>query len=238
MPYAIIQLPNKKFSVVNRISGHQFSSGSTKAKAAAQMRLLQMKAKKMEGGSLLVGGTAGDSLLHKSMSDKDLQEYFPNAKIIKYNELPREVPADEFLKKVGDVVFILYEAEENVGHWTCLARAPDCFFYFDSYGNKPDVPLEWNSKETNERLGQSVPLLTKMFFLTKQPVYYNNYDYQSKKDTEMATCGRWATSFLIHFKKYGGSLKSFRTEVAKQSKAKHLPMDNLIATKIKGDKTL
>ena len=231
MPYAIIQLPNKKYTVINRISGHQFSKGSTKKKAEAQMQLLLMKAKTLEGGAMS-GGIAGDSLLYKSMSDKDLQAYFPHAKIVKYNEIPREVPADEFLKKVGDVVFILYEAEENSGHWTCLARASDCFFYFDSYGNKPDVPLSWNNAETNERLGQSFPILTKMFSLTKQPIYYNNYDYQNKKDTGMSTCGRWATSFLIHFKKYGGSLKSFNKEVISQAKAKKLPLDNLISTKI------
>jgi len=229
MPYAIIQLPNKKYTVINRISEHHFSKGSTKKKAEAQMRLLQAKARKLEGGCM-AGGTAGDSLLHKSMSDKDLNEYFPNAKVLKYNEIPREVPADEFLKKVGEVVFILYEAEENSGHWTCLARAADCFFYFDSYGNKPDVPLTWNNAETNERLGQSFPILTKMFSITKQPVYYNDFDYQNKKDFDMATCGRWATSFLIHFKKYGGSLKSFNKEVITKSRERKLPLDNLVST--------
>lgn len=231
MPYVIIQLPNKKFTVMNRVSGHQFSKGSTKQKALAQMRLLQAKAKKLEGGSM-AGGTAGDSLLHKSMSDKDLHEYFPHAKVLKYSEIPREVPADEFLKKVGDVVYILYEAEENSGHWVSLARSSDAFYYFDSYGNKPDVPLSWNSDETNTRLGQAYPILTKMFSLTKQPVYYNNYAYQDKKDFDMATCGRWSTSFLIHFKKYGGTLSSFNKEVLSKSKERKLPLDNLISTVI------
>lgn len=229
MPYAIIQLPNKKFTVVNRVSGHQFSKGSTKKDALAQMRVLQLKAEKIEGGSMM-GGTAGDSLLHKSMSDKDLQEYFPNARVLKYSEIPRDVPADEFLKNVGEVVFILYEAEENTGHWCCLARAKDCFFYFDSYGNKPDVPLSWGSDETNARLGQSYPTLTKMFSITKQPVYWNDFGYQTKKDFDMATCGRWATSFLIHFKKYGGSLKTFNKEVLTKAKERKLPLDNLIST--------
>jgi hypothetical protein len=228
MPYVIIQLPNKKFTVMNRVSGHKFSKGSTKKNALAQMRLLQAKAKKLEGGSMM-GGTAGDSLLYKSMSDKDLNEYFPHARVLKYNEIPREVPADEFLKE-GEVVFILYEAEENTGHWVSLVRAKDCFFYFDSYGNKPDVPLSWNSPETNERLGQSYPTLTKMFSITKQPLYYNDFAYQDKKDTDMATCGRWATSFLIHFKKYGGSLKSFHKEVLTKAKERKLPLDNLIST--------
>ena len=62
--------------------------------------------------------------------------------------------------------------------------------------------------------------------------FYEALHYQNKKDTGMSTCGRWATSFLIHFKKYGGSLKSFNKEVISQAKAKKLPLDNLISTKI------
>ena len=244
MPYKIIKLPNGKFAVINRVSGHHFSKGSTKKKAEAQMRLLQTKAKALDGAGMS-GGTAGDNLLYKSMSDTDLHEYFPNARVLKYSELPMETPAEDFLKK-GEVVYILYEAEENSGHWVAMCRSgnsacgrgltgsprPDCIFYFDSYGNKPDTPLRWVDAETNERLGQGKPTLTNMFKITKIPVYWNNYAYQNKDDKLMATCGRFATSFLIHFKKYGGNLKSFKAEVLKQARAKNLPKDNLIASTI------
>lgn len=232
MPYKIIKLPNGKFTVVNRVSGHQFSKGSTKKAAEAQMRLLISKAKEMDGAGM-AGGMAGDSLIYKSMSDTDLHEYFPNARILKYSELPTETPAEDFLKK-GEVVYILYEAEENSGHWVAMCRSakPDSIYYFDSYGNKPDVPLTWVDKKTNERLGQGKPTLTNMFKITKIPVYYNNYEYQDKDDKQMATCGRFATSFLIHFKKYGGNLKTFKIEVLKQARVKSLPKDNLIATTI------
>ena len=232
MPYKIIKLPNGKFAVINRVSGHHFSKGSTKKKAEAQMRLLQTKAKALDGAGMS-GGTAGDNLLYKSMSDTDLHEYFPNARVLKYSELPVETPAEDFLKK-GEVVYILYEAEENSGHWVAMCRSaePDCIYYFDAYSNPPDTPLKWVDDETNARLGQSRKTLTQMFSITKIPVYYNNYAYQDKDDKRMATCGRWATSFLIHFKKYGGNLKSFKQEVFKQKREEKLPLDNLIATKI------
>lgn len=247
MPYKIIKLPNKKFTVINRISGHHFSKGSTKKAALAQMRLLQMKAREMDAiplavrgfkgaspfGAGMIGGTAGDSLIKESMSDEDLHKYFPNVKIYKYNELPTETPVEEFLKP-NQMIFILYEQEENEGHWVSMCRSatPDCCYYMDSYGNRPDVPLSWVDKETNARLGQSRKTLTQMFNISKIPVYWNNYDYQDKADKGIATCGRWATSFLIHFSKYGGNLKSFKQSVFKAKRKEKLPLDNLIATKI------
>jgi hypothetical protein len=240
MPYKIIKLPNGKFAVINRISGHLFSKGSTKKKAEAQMRLLLAKAKELDGAGMS-GGMEGDSLIYKSMSDTDLHEYFPNARVLKYSELPVETPAEDFLKK-GEVVYILYEAEKNSGHWVAMCRSggrgltgsprPDCIYYFDAYSNPPDIPLKWVDAETNARLGQSRKTLTQMFSITKIPVYYNNVAYQNKDDKQVATCGRWATSFLIHFKKYGGDLKSFKQEVFKQKREEKLPLDNLIATKI------
>jgi len=222
MPYQIIQLPNKKFSVINKISRHNFSpKGITKAMAVKQMKALYSNTKEMEGsgtGEGLQGGTTP----YEAMSDTDLRKYFPHAPIVKYSELPQGVPAEEFLKKTGDVAFILYESTLNSGHWVALARGAKAFYYFDSYGNKPAVPLTWNSDETNKELHQDQPTLVKMFSITKLPVYYNDYDYQSKKDTDVATCGRWATEFLIHFKKYKGDLKSFKTETMKRAGGRNL----------------
>jgi hypothetical protein len=218
MPYEIIKLPNRKFSVINKISRHNFSpKGITKAMATKQMKLLYMKAREMEGAGAasLEGGSDGG--VYDAMSDTDLHKYFPHARIVKYSELPQGVPAEDFLKKTGDIVYILYESTLNSGHWVALARGEKAFYYFDSYGNKPGVPLSWNSPETNKELGQDQPTLVKMFSITKLPVYFNDYPYQSKKDTDIATCGRWATAFLVHFKKYKGDLKSFKTETLKRA---------------------
>ena len=236
MPYEIIKLPSGKFSVVNKITRHNFSpKGITKIMATKQLKALYLHTKGLERGKGLVGGLKGSpddsnpNIIYESMSDADLQKYFPNAKVIKYNEIPKGVSAEEFLTKTGDIVYILYESEENNGHWVALARGKDAFYYFDSYGNKPDVPLTWISPEKAESLGQETPTLTKMFSITKMPVYYNDFDYQSKADTNIATCGRWATAFLTHFKKYGGDLKSFKTETLRRAKAVGKPLDKFIA---------
>lgn len=226
MPYEIIQLPNKKYSVINIITKHQFSKGTTKAKAKSQMRLLYMKAREMDGAGAtgkMEGGSDGG--IYDSMSDADLHKYFPNAKIVKYSELPRETPVEEWLK-VGEVVFLLYEHELNSGHWVCIARGPKAVFYFDSYGNAPDVPLKWTDEETREELGENEKVLTRMFQMSKVPVYYNDYPYQSTKEG-ISTCGRWCSAFLTHFKKYKGDLKSFKKETLKRANGK--PLDQFIA---------
>jgi len=223
MPYQIIKIPNGKFSVINRITHHNFSpKGISKAMATKQMRLLYMKAREMEGGSAssLEGGSDGG--VYDAMSDADLHEYFPHAKIVKYSELPRGIPAEEFLTKTGDFAYILYESSLNSGHWVALVRGEKAFLYFDSYGNLPGFPLTWNTLEKNVELGQDKPTLVDMFRITKMPVYYNDFDYQNKKNTDVATCGRWATAFLIHVKKYKGDLKSFKRETLKRAKGKNL----------------
>ena len=233
MFYAIQELPlsptsGKKplYTVINRISGHQFSKGSTLKTAQAQMARLYIKAKEMDGRGVEMQGKGGDpeKLIYDSMSDADLHKYFPNAKIVKYNEIPRGVGAEEWLK-VGEVLFILYESEENSGHWVALARGATAFYYFDSYGHKPDVPLTWISPAKRAELGETTPILSDMFKITKYPVYYNNYPYQSKKE-DIATCGRWATLFLIHFKKFKGDLKSFKIETMKRANGR--PLDKFV----------
>lgn len=231
MPYEIIQLPNKKYSVINIITKHLFSQGTTKAKAKSQMRLLYMKAREMDGAGAsgkMEGGSDGG--IYDSMSDEDLHKYFPNAKIVKYSEIPRETPVEEFMK-IGEVIFLLYEHELNSGHWCCIARGPKAVFYFDSYGNPPDYPLRWTDEETREELGENEKVLTRMFQMSKVPVYYNTEDYQSKKDG-ISTCGRWCVLFLAHFKKKHGDLKSFKKETFKRANGR--PLDEYVAGIVDG----
>jgi hypothetical protein len=236
MPYEVIKLPSGRFSVINKITRHNFSpKGITKAQAIKQQKALYANLKDLEGGAIKIykgknfskkGDKDDDDIIYDAMSDADLQKYFPRAKIVKYSEIPKGVGVEEWLK-VGEVCYILYESTLNSGHWVALARGKDAVYYFDSYGNKPDVPLSWNDAEKNVELNQEPAVLTKMFSITKVPVYYNDYDYQTKKDKDVATCGRWATAFLTHFKKYGGNLKSFNKETLKRANGRSL--DEFIA---------
>ena len=217
MPFRIVKFPNGKYSVQNRITNHLFSHGSTLKAAKAQLRLLENK---------LSGAGQGKEIEYKSMSDSDLHAYFPGARVVKYSEIPKNKSIMEWLKS-GDIVFILYEADVNVGHWASICRSDDAIFYFDSYGNPPEKPLSWNNPEKNIELQQEVGVLKNMLYKSPLPVYFNDYDYQSKNKS-IATCGRWCTAFFAHFKKMGGDLRSFKKLIDDERKKTKKTNDKLI----------
>lgn len=230
MPYAIIKNGNK-WSVINRVSGHNFSpKGITKKMAERQMRALYANTKRIEGGHKGHSSFSDtdEDKIYESMSDKDLHEYFPHAKVIKYSDLPHDVGAEYFMPKNNSVTFILYEQDVNDGHWVVLVRGKDKFYYFDSYGNRPDVPLGWTNPEKAVELKQAKPVMTKMLQMTKLPVYYNDYAYQSNGDG-ISTCGRWATAFSTHVVKYHGDLKSFKKETLSRAKKVGKGLDEFIS---------
>lgn len=222
MPFQIIVLPNKKYSVQNRITGHLFSKGSTLDKAKKQLRLVQAK---------MSGGTQDKEILYKSMSDEDLHAYFPASRVVKYSEIPRNTPITDFLKS-GDVLFLLYEHEKNNGHWCGICRNDRAIYYFDSYGNAPCIPISWNSQEKNQELNQDPNVLNSMLIESSLPVYYNDYDYQSKKEG-VSTCGRWVTSWFCFFKKLGGDLLLFKKMIDKETKKTNKSKDELITEAVK-----
>ena len=222
MPFIIVRFPNGKFSVKNRITGHLFSHGSTLKAAKAQLRLLENK---------MSGAGQGKEIEYKSMSDSDLNTYFPGARVVKYSEIPKNKSIMEWLKS-GDIVFILYEADVNVGHWASVCRSDEAVYYMDSYGNKPEVPLKWNTPEKNIELQQEPGVLKKLFYSSPLPVYYNDYDYQSKEEG-ISTCGRWCTAWFAHFKKMGGDLRSFKKMIDDERKKTKKTNDELVTEVIK-----
>jgi hypothetical protein len=114
----------------------------------------------------------------KPLSDADLRTILgDNLKIIKYSELANVESLDALLPKSTDYCILLYETEENSGHWVALMRYTsvsdqDRFEFFDPYGYKPDSELRWISQQMRESLGQEEPYLTK---LIKQANANSNY---------------------------------------------------------------
>lgn len=204
MPYSISK-HGSKFSVINLSTGHVFSKNSTKKNATKQLALLN---------SLHGGGTS----LKKAMSDGDLHEYFPNAKIFKISEIPQTADLSAFAPH-GVPIYLLYEHDLNAGHWCAMTRTGDKeISYFDSFGNVPGFPVSWNSDEQNAELNQGSQLTDMLDRSPEFTVKYNDYDYQAD---DSATCGRFATSFLKHVIKHGGTLASFKSEMMKQQKLNH-----------------
>ena len=86
----------------------------------------------------------------KPLSDADLRTILgASLKILKYSELANVSALSSLLPSGQDYCIILYEREENSGHWVALLRGSSESYgyeFFDPYGNNVDVPLKWTDK--------------------------------------------------------------------------------------------
>jgi len=130
-----------------------------------------------------------DTIIEEPMGDDDIKHYFPNAQILKYSELNNFDSIDEVLPNNKSFSFLLYEDSPNKGHWCCISRNDGEYEFFDSYGGRPDAPLNWNDKITNQMLGQGKKTLSQLFDNTDLDVVYNDIKYQ-EEEPDVNTCGR------------------------------------------------
>lgn len=143
-----------------------------------------------------------------SLSDADINYYFPKACIISYNELKNYYTINMLLPKKTDYIFLLFRQTENSGHWCLLSRHNNLIEFFDSYGNTPAKILEW-TKDINESLDQSIPYLDILLKKSKIKVVYNPIDYQNEKDNSISTCGRHCCFRLYTILKYDMNLNDY-----------------------------
>jgi hypothetical protein len=125
------------------------------------------------------------------MGDDTIRKYYPNAKILTVSQLSQFNTIDDLLPNIFDYVFLLYENEQNQGHWVLLTKKNNMLEYFDSYAGKIDEPIKWNTGKKNIMLGQGRPYLTNLIKNSNYNVVVNHYDFQNDKDYAIATCGRW-----------------------------------------------
>jgi hypothetical protein len=73
-----------------------------------------------------------------------------------------------------------------VGHWTGLLKYDGIFEHFDSYGGKPDAPLNWTNLRMRFRLNAATPHLSEL--LRHQHYIHNTVRFQSDEH-KVNTCG-------------------------------------------------
>jgi len=151
------------------------------------------------------------------LSDSDIKDYLPNAKIIKYSELGKYPTLNDLLPEVKSFCFILYEDSPNRGHWTVVSKPDEGVVeYFDSYGGYVDEPLNWSSKKERIELGSDRKLLSALFNKCSENVVYNKIAYQ-KSDPDVNDCGRWCILRTLKMKK-GLDLNQFHNYVKEEDK--------------------
>ena len=145
-------------------------------------------------------------LLLVSLSDKYNDSNCPP--VIAYHNLKDINNVEElfykFTNKPTDAVILLYEREENNGHYTCLLKKYDSsknlyYEFFDSYGtSRPDSELKY-SDYNDSFAGNHTNYDHSLYYLLKDTHWVSNkYRFQKLEKTyEDNTCGRWVSVRII-----------------------------------------
>ena len=162
------------------------------------------------------------------MSDADIHEYLPEARIIKYSELAKYPELHAVLPQVESFCFLLYEDSPNKGHWVVISRPKEgTAEYFDSYGGQPDAPLRWTPIGRRVGLGEGKPYLSMLLEKSPDEIVYNKVKYQ--KDGEgVNDCGRWCVLRTLRMKA-GEDLNQFHRFIDKEARALKEPYDAVVS---------
>lgn len=165
------------------------------------------------------------------MSDADIKEYLPDARIFKYSELRKYHTLADMLPERLSYVIILYEDSPNVGHWVCVSKPDDnTVEYFDSYGGKPDAPLKWTPKQRRIGMGAGEPLLGILFDKCPEKVVYNKIPYQ-REGNHINDCGRWCCIRVLRMKA-GLNLTQFYKYIKDQARQFHTDKFDVVVAKL------
>jgi hypothetical protein len=126
-----------------------------------------------------------------ALSSTDLKNIFDDKiKIITYDKIKNYNSIDDLLGE-DKRVCILYNWEEDVGHWTCIFMGKDNkVYFFDSFGSVPDGKTNMGQipKELRYKRGMEYKYLTDL--LLKCP-YEVDYNPKCLQDSKSSTCGRY-----------------------------------------------
>jgi hypothetical protein len=135
-------------------------------------------------------------------SDKDIKKLLDDdVKVVVYRDLKNYKDIENLLEPHGRAV-ILYETEDNFGHWCCVFYGP-CdnaeegkIYFFDSYGLPIDKQMNFVDKKFRIKNWDDFNHLSYLLKKTPIPVDYNQYQLQSFKPG-VNSCGRWCVIRLI-----------------------------------------
>jgi hypothetical protein len=137
-----------------------------------------------------------------ALSDGDINAVLGEFKPILYSELVNYNSIEDLLRNDYDWRIILIETKQNSGHWTCIMRVPNKYYYFNSYGQSYNKDLYLIPKMVRKILGQSDNYLNEL--LRDKNVEYNAYKLQG--DTS-AVCGRYVMFVIDYICNHHNSLQ-------------------------------
>ena len=163
------------------------------------------------------------------LSAEDIRHILGNdIKILKYSELSKYSSIDDLLPKQRDYCIVLYELEENSGHWTAILKYDNIIEWFDPYGIKYDNELDWISNNAKQKLHEEKPLLGKSFNESGYKVVYNKTKFQSMKK-EISTCGDHSSHRIYRLKHNDLDLEAYTTYMNHIKDEYGLTYDDIVA---------
>lgn len=131
-----------------------------------------------------------EKYINYPLSTQEIPRLYPtNIKI--YNELKNVNNLDEIL--INNSCVILYLDNPTYGHYCCVKKYNNNYYFFDPYGKKID---KYNHYEGGKKIESNY---LKRLFLNKKKegfnIFYNDHPLQ-KYSVTVATCGYWCISFI------------------------------------------
>jgi hypothetical protein len=166
--------------------------------------------------------------VNKPLSDADIREYLPDAKIITYSDLEKYESIDQLLPKEKDYVIILYEYEENSGHWTCLLKYDNTIEFFDPLGNKDKTILGWIPFHVRKMLNEDEDFLTDLLEKAKSK-YRVVVNKLKVENNDASTCGRHVVFRILSFLAENEDLPEYQKQLLHLKKRfKNMNYDEII----------
>ena len=146
------------------------------------------------------------------LTNYDLEKYIGANKIVKYSDIDEMKHIDELLPHPKDFRIILFETENNSGHWITVVRddSKKEYIFFDSYGNSLGSHSKFNSAEKNRLLGNKTHALKDLLKTRKMGMkVVSNTNRLQSLQSGSETCGRWVVLFLKMYLDRGLNLQQF-----------------------------
>tara|TARA_R110001592_G_scaffold150885_1_gene376936 strand:+ start:3552 stop:4106 length:555 start_codon:yes stop_codon:yes gene_type:complete len=117
--------------------------------------------------------------------------------ILAYESLEKYNNIDDVLGPHGACI-ILYQHDEDFGHWICIFRIDSkTLYFFDPYAIQIDKEIKFSPFQLRQHEGKVVPHLSILIGRSKYKLIQNKTRYQRfKKDVN--TCGRWCAHRILH----------------------------------------
>jgi hypothetical protein len=124
--------------------------------------------------------------------------------LLRYEDLHKYSHIDQIFK--DDACIILYQMEQDVGHFVAVTKDGDTITFFDPYGLGVDEELKFSKFNLRVHKGQIVPHMDTLIEQSGYKLVENKVRLQEVLE-DISTCGRWC-GMWVRMKSLG--LKKFQ----------------------------